>query len=84
MSVLTRVTWHNIPEDGILHSHCRENLQSYIFFSLSLSLFIKNSNLVILHINNKYERVILLSDPCPLDVIITTTTTTTEAFSIHS
>jgi hypothetical protein len=28
-SVLTRVTWHNIPEDTILHSHCHENLKSY-------------------------------------------------------
>jgi hypothetical protein len=29
MSVLTRATWRNIPEDCILHSHCRENLKSY-------------------------------------------------------
>jgi hypothetical protein len=28
-SVLIRATWHNIPEDGILHSHRRENLNSY-------------------------------------------------------
>jgi hypothetical protein len=28
-SVLTRATWHNIPEDGILHSHHHENLKSY-------------------------------------------------------
>jgi hypothetical protein len=25
----TSVTWHNIPEDSILHSHRRENLGSY-------------------------------------------------------
>jgi hypothetical protein len=30
MSVLTRVTQHNIPEDGILHSHHYENLKSYM------------------------------------------------------
>jgi hypothetical protein len=29
-SVLTRTTLRNIPEDGILHSHRRENLTSYI------------------------------------------------------
>jgi hypothetical protein len=28
--VLTRATWHHIPEDGILHSHRRENLKTYI------------------------------------------------------
>jgi hypothetical protein len=30
MSVLTRATRHNTPEDTILHSHCHENLKSYI------------------------------------------------------
>jgi hypothetical protein len=29
-SVLARATRRNIPEDTILHSHCRENLKSYI------------------------------------------------------
>jgi hypothetical protein len=29
-SVLTRATWHKIPEDAILHSHRCENLKSYI------------------------------------------------------
>jgi hypothetical protein len=33
-SVLTRVTWHNIPEDAILHSHCHENLKSYFIASI--------------------------------------------------
>jgi hypothetical protein len=30
MSVLTRPTWVNIQEDGILHSHRHESLKSYI------------------------------------------------------
>jgi hypothetical protein len=28
-SVLTRITWRNIPEDGILHSHRCENVKFY-------------------------------------------------------
>jgi hypothetical protein len=28
-SVLTRAIWHNIPKDGIFHSHHCENLKSY-------------------------------------------------------
>jgi hypothetical protein len=29
-SVLIRATWRNFPQDGIVHSHCLENLKSYI------------------------------------------------------
>jgi hypothetical protein len=32
-SVLTRATWRNIPEEGIHHSHRRDNLKSYIEYS---------------------------------------------------
>jgi hypothetical protein len=32
MSVLTRATRRNNPEDTILHSHRRENLKSYIYW----------------------------------------------------
>jgi hypothetical protein len=36
-SVLTRSTQHDIPDDSILHSHCRENLKSYkVLFCLLL------------------------------------------------
>jgi hypothetical protein len=38
MSVLTRATRHNIPEDAILHSHRRENLKSYSANSVPSSL----------------------------------------------
>jgi hypothetical protein len=35
-SILTRTTWHNIPEDSILHSHLCENLKSYMIFYCSM------------------------------------------------
>jgi hypothetical protein len=38
MLVLTRATWHNIRENGILHSHCCENIKSYINFLVHKSL----------------------------------------------
>jgi hypothetical protein len=28
---------HNIPENAILHSHCRENLKSYMVFNVVFS-----------------------------------------------
>jgi hypothetical protein len=36
MSVLTRATRRNIPEDAILHSHRRENLKSYIIWNMEV------------------------------------------------
>jgi hypothetical protein len=33
--VLTRATWYNISEDGIILSHCRQNLKSYIDLTYS-------------------------------------------------
>jgi hypothetical protein len=41
-SVLTRATRHNIPEEIILHSHCRENLKSYTAKSIFNIVFIKS------------------------------------------
>jgi hypothetical protein len=35
-SVLTRATWHNIPESAILHSHCGENLKCYAEVTIQL------------------------------------------------
>jgi hypothetical protein len=41
--VLTRVTWCHIPEDGVLHSHCHENLKSYMYdANLTVRLLIWN------------------------------------------
>jgi hypothetical protein len=55
-SVLTRVTWCNIPEDTILHSHRRENLKSYkeiniilgtrLFFSLGIHAELNMNNML--------------------------------------
>jgi hypothetical protein len=40
MSVHTRSTRRHIPEDGILHSHRRENLKSYITFKFMNVMFL--------------------------------------------
>jgi hypothetical protein len=36
-SVLTRATRLDIPEDAVLHSHCLENLKSYIHYDVHSS-----------------------------------------------
>jgi hypothetical protein len=48
MSVLTRSTRRHIPEDGILHSHRRENLKYYTaFYSKSYGLDDRLCDLVV-------------------------------------
>jgi hypothetical protein len=43
-SVITRITRRNIPEDGILYCHRRENLKSHTgaFFSLEVRMIVLN------------------------------------------
>jgi hypothetical protein len=48
-AVVTRVTTHNIPEDAILHSHCRENLKSYIVHGSTAEVFRKFSFIFFYH-----------------------------------
>jgi hypothetical protein len=42
MSVLTRATRRNNPEDTILHSHRRENLKSYIASVLAYDYLVRD------------------------------------------
>jgi hypothetical protein len=44
-SVITRATWHNTPEDGILQSHRCENLKSYTVMLLTCIQEAYGSNL---------------------------------------
>jgi hypothetical protein len=63
-SVLTRTTQRNLPEDGIRHSHCRENLKSYIsYVSPESTVFIFN-----LRTRTHYfyaDNDFLYNDKCP-------------------
>jgi hypothetical protein len=42
-SVHIRSTRRHIPEDGILHSHCRESLKSYNDIKLHFSVKLQNT-----------------------------------------
>jgi hypothetical protein len=37
-SVPTRATRHHLPDDGIPHSHCHENLKSYIVNTIQFNI----------------------------------------------
>jgi hypothetical protein len=50
-SVLTREIRRYIAEDGILLSHCRDNLKSYIF----LTIFIKYFDVCLLRISINFK-----------------------------
>jgi hypothetical protein len=59
-SVLARATRRNVPEDGIFHSHRRENLNSYIVRSrLDSALYLKGTEepLFIASVNRKLRSV---------------------------
>jgi hypothetical protein len=59
MTFLTRTTWPNFPEDGILHSHHRGNPKSYILTTVFLSIHVlKNHNYVCLRYCHKANRFI--------------------------
>jgi hypothetical protein len=53
----TRSTRRHIPEDGILHSHRRENLKSYEFSLIQQSNLVHfgiNDNVIYIHLRPKY------------------------------
>jgi hypothetical protein len=64
-SVLTRATRRDIPEDGILHSHRRENLKSYIvnLTSLRRNILHPSSSLVIPFVGLFIVGHVLLNTP---------------------
>jgi hypothetical protein len=57
-SVLTRATLRNIQEDAILHSHCHENLRSYMFCCVSKDIVIKGQRTSWGYIN-RYRKCLL-------------------------
>jgi hypothetical protein len=55
-SVLTRPTLRNVPEDGILHSHRRENLKSYGTSNVRLAMICLDA----INLANSFSRIMSL------------------------
>jgi hypothetical protein len=75
-SVLTRTTWRNIPEDGILHSHRRENLKFYKAVAFFKIIFEICSACCLLH---AVSSLALLFDP--EDVVISASETSAHSLT---
>jgi hypothetical protein len=56
---LVRFTRRDIPEDGILHSHRRENLRSYILCIINLNLLRKREFRSYKHIFEQFSETVL-------------------------
>jgi hypothetical protein len=60
ISVLTRATWHNIPEDSIVHSHRCENLTWREISLLSFFILIQLLMLLMLFAVEDFAKVSLV------------------------
>jgi hypothetical protein len=63
--VLTRAAQRHIPEDGILHSYCRENLKSYIAITgwalYRRYIFLSGTNWVSIYLKTTFFIVIVVN-----------------------
>jgi hypothetical protein len=57
MSILIRATRRNIPEDAILHSHCRENLKSYLVSLFKIHMLLPPSGMNFFAVNTNTFRL---------------------------
>jgi hypothetical protein len=63
-SVRIRATWHNIPENSVLHSHRHENLKAYMCSVIVYGIY------PIQIILKWYVEVLLLSEPAVIHLLI--------------